>query len=110
VGGAVTGPVDWLEQALKTAEDDARYSEDRSVFFDVSDDAAVDHYRGAGSPSTVLRLVTGARQILAEHANDGSGDCRACADPCEPRMALPWPCRTVRLLAEAWGWEEGESC
>lgn len=68
-----------------------------------------------GSPVSVLRRVSADRQILAEHASDG-GDCRVCCEEgvseyvhdygvVEVRTAVPWPCRTVRLLAEAWGWE-----
>lgn len=115
MGGVVTGPVEWLEQALKTAEDDARYTEDGSVFFDVSDDAVMDRYRRAGSPEAVLRLVAGARQILAEHADAGTRECSICApvdwdaeeSPGWYRYPIRYPCRTVRLLAEAWGWENG---
>ena len=57
----MTGPVEWLGQALKTAEEDARYTDAGFVFFDVSDDAVVDHYQGAGSPEAALRLSAGAR-------------------------------------------------
>jgi hypothetical protein len=67
----------------------------------------------ANNPAAVLRRVKADRAILAEHANDGCGDCTVCAQPSEEyngvgahfHEPLPWPCRTVRLLAEAWGWE-----
>ena len=67
-------------------------------------------------PAAVLRRVAADRQILAEHAND-SGDCAACGRPSEETNSrgfaffaeVPWPCRTVRLLAEAWGWTEDAS-
>jgi hypothetical protein len=72
-------------------------------------------------PDAVLRRVAADRQILTEHAND-YGDCAVCAGPewysddAEgnrewSRPAIPWPCRTVLLLAEGWGWTEGiEDC
>lgn len=67
-------------------------------------------------PAVVLRRVAADRQILAEHAND-RGDCRVCAGEADysddaegnrewHRSAELWPCRTVLLLAEAWGWTE----
>lgn len=60
-------------------------------------------------PDVALRLMAGARQILAEHAAK-SGACAVCVDRAHSgpgRWALiVYPCRTVRLLAEAWGWEE----
>lgn len=67
-------------------------------------------------PAAVLRRVAADRQILAEHAND-RGDCRVCAGEADysddaegnrewHRSAELWPCQTVRLLAEAWGWTE----
>jgi hypothetical protein len=67
-------------------------------------------------PASVLRRVKADRQILAEHADDG-GDCRMCCEAgmseyvhdygvVETRGAVDYPCRTVRLLAEAWGWED----
>jgi hypothetical protein len=62
-------------------------------------------------PTAVLRQVAAARAILDEHAND-YGDCTVCArasDESDGRGSafhepLPWPCRTVLLLAEGWGW------
>jgi hypothetical protein len=65
------------------------------------------------APAAVLRRVAADRQILAEHAND-YGDCAACGRPSEEtngrghhfHEAVPWPCRTVLLLAEAYGWTE----
>lgn len=64
-------------------------------------------------PAAVLRRVAADRQILAEHAND-YGDCAACGRPSEERnergyaffAEVEWPCRVVRLLAEAYGWAE----
>lgn len=70
-------------------------------------------------PAAVLLLVAGAWQILAEHASDGDArwpECVRCADGHEieigecrtvtVRDEVPYPCRTVRLLARAWGWTE----
>lgn len=65
------------------------------------------------SPAAVLRRVAADRQILAEHAND-YGDCTACGRPSEETNSrghpffteVEWPCRTVRLLGEAYGWTE----
>jgi hypothetical protein len=64
-------------------------------------------------PESVLRRVAADRQILAEHANDG-GDCSTCGRPSEEtngrghafHETVDWPCRTVLLLAEAYGWEQ----
>jgi hypothetical protein len=63
-------------------------------------------------PASVLRRVAAERRILAEHADDGTGDCTRCARESEERAGLgyfheplPWPCPTVLGLAAAWGWE-----
>lgn len=71
------------------------------------------------SPVAVLARVAADRQILAEHASDGDSrwpECVRCAGGHEIEMGecmtvtvrdvVPWPCRTVLLLAEAWGWTE----
>lgn len=62
-------------------------------------------------PAAVVRLVAGAREILAEHTlvqrerasfvlNEGPiPGCATC-------WGELYPCRTVLLLAKAWGWEE----
>ncbi|MFE2407062.1 DUF6221 family protein [Kitasatospora sp. NPDC059408] len=63
-------------------------------------------------PQTVLRRVAADRQILDEHQvdvrdrpsfvlNTGTVSC------CSTCWGETWPCRTVRLLAEGYGWEEG---
>jgi hypothetical protein len=65
-------------------------------------------------PEAVLRRVTNERELLAEHADD-EGSCQRCAGPEWAsddadgnrewsRSPEPWPCRTVLLLAQAWGW------
>ena len=70
-----------------------------------------DHF-ALNSPAAVLRRVAADRQILDEHHNTNDGDCAACVvgkwgypthGGCSP---APWPCRTVLLLAQAWGWTE----
>lgn len=93
-----------------------------------------DHFALHG-PAAALRLVAGARQILVEHpllrraysAADGTCFCCGKPLPSEP-FELVWcgtchdeddagfeaywhgsrggPCRTVLLLAQAWGWTE----
>jgi len=73
----------------------------------------------AHDPASVLRRVAKTREILAEHAPDGprAPDCVRCADEGRDveigggfietlRDAQPYPCRTVLLLAESWGWEQ----
>jgi len=73
---------------------------------------------GHADPVAVLRRVAADRQILAEHADD-CGDCRVCCDAglteyvhdygvVEMRSGESFPCRTVLLLAQAWGWEDGQ--
>jgi hypothetical protein len=60
-------------------------------------------------PAAVLRRVAADREQLAEHA-DKSGACAVCVDRAHSgpgRWALiVYPCRTVLLLAQAWGWTE----
>jgi hypothetical protein len=58
-------------------------------------------------PAAALRRVGFEREILVEHSADGWGQCSRCQDeePVANRgTALDWPCRTVLLLAKAWGW------
>jgi hypothetical protein len=67
-------------------------------------------------PASVLRRVAAERELLAEHqSTSGLGYvgrdytemdsvCTSCGTAGE--YAVPWPCRTVLLLAEAWGWTE----
>lgn len=71
-------------------------------------------------PATVLVRVAAEREILAEHepfttAEPGSGFLSWC-DTCQSEEAAMYsahysgqpqlyPCRTVLLLAKAWGWE-----
>jgi hypothetical protein len=64
-------------------------------------------------PEAVARRVAADRELLTEHA-ERQGECRVCAAEGEAGGTtflgnVPWPCRTVLLLAKAWGWEEG-SC
>lgn len=57
-------------------------------------------------PIAVLRRVKADRVLLAEHApySIRPSACSSCGTAEE--YPVLWPCRTVRLLAEAWGWEE----
>lgn len=77
-------------------------------------DMADAEFIAANSPAAVLRRITAGRAILAEHrlvktqGYDGHGAavfdaCRVCGRG----GYTPGPCRTVLLLAEAWGWTEG---
>lgn len=69
-------------------------------------------------PASVLRRIAADRKILAEHApgDNESGvydsECRTCWGPDSARgecvQAKPYPCTTVRNMAEGWGWTEGE--
>ena len=69
-----------------------------------------DHF-AVHSPASVLRRVAAERELLAEHADElGLGECRVCAvegtvGAITFQGNVPWPCRTMLLLAEAWGWE-----
>jgi hypothetical protein len=69
----------------------------------------------ANSPAAMLRRVALDRQILAEHAPGGMAEerdeteCRTCSGPTpgfSGSWPAEWPCRTVLLLAEAYGWTE----
>lgn len=108
--------VAFLVAAHQQAELDARFTDgytNGAFSFDVADRDAADHCLGAGSPVSVLRRVAAEREMLAEHADDGCGDCTACARPSEETSGrgdaffepLPWPCRTVLLIAKGWDWE-----
>jgi hypothetical protein len=67
-------------------------------------------------PAAVLRRVAAERELLAAHRSVrgqgfdgyrfvGIDACASCGTAEE--YAVPWPCRTVLLLAKAWGWTEG---
>lgn len=67
-------------------------------------------------PAAVLRRVAADRKVLAEHqpGDNESGiydtECSRCwdldwtIDRSGAYGAMPWPCPTVRALAEGWGW------
>ncbi|MFE2486039.1 DUF6221 family protein [Streptomyces mirabilis] len=67
-------------------------------------------------PAAVLRRIDRDRKILAEHADNGYGECKTCSIPdgtvevngieYEMLAHAPSPCTTVRNLAEGWGWTE----
>jgi len=118
--------VEWLQarlarmehQANRAAELQARdWSVPSTGVVDLGDDLLptgdrdVAEHIAMHDPVAVLSRVAADRQILAEHV-DGCGDCSVCArasDESDGRgnayhEPLPWPCRTVLLLAEGWGW------
>ena len=78
----------------------------------------IGNFSAANDPAAVLRRITADRKILAEHTDDGYGSCKRCAgdheDDCECgtvsgyhlREHLDYPCATMRLLAEGYGWTE----
>lgn len=141
----MTGPLEFVEAAHKQAEEIARAAtpgpwapEDpwlsdvvtSALLGRVADCSLGTGYRAQAiqdarritlhDPAAVLRRIATERKILAEHADDGYGDCVRCADDhqgyCECgdvsfngrhlRDELPYPCLTVRALAEGWGWTE----
>jgi hypothetical protein len=73
----------------------------------------------AWGPDVVLRRVAAERELLAEHrSTHGLGYvgrdyvgmdsvCTSCGTADE--YGVPWPCRTVLLLAEGYGWKEREA-
>lgn len=80
-------------------------------------EAAERHIR-TWTPAAVLLRIAADRKQLAEHADDGHGDCVRCAGEGRPvevngiviteREAVPHPCATVRIVAEGWGVTVGE--
>jgi hypothetical protein len=58
-------------------------------------------------PAAVLRRVAADRRILAGHVNAWGG-CSTCTDRSNPDPRqwgiIVYPCDTVRLMAEGWGW------
>jgi hypothetical protein len=73
---------------------------------------AVVYLLAAHERSDDARRVEAEREILAEHS-ESNADCNTCVDgrwgyPIYPNSSPQhYPCRTVLLLAKAWGWEEG---
>ena len=61
----------------------------------------------ANDPAAALRRIAADRKLIAEHAQyslpDGSeiDECRVCGGSNEA-----WPCPTLRILAEGYGWTE----
>ncbi|MDX2658327.1 DUF6221 family protein [Streptomyces scabiei] len=71
----------------------------------------------ANAPESVLRRCDADRKLLEEHApqQDGSGfpdslQCRTCSQSGGDgyQYLVPFPCTTVRALAEGYGWAGGE--
>lgn len=56
-------------------------------------------------PARVLRQVEKLRDVLLEHRDTGYGFCDVCYDHEEDR-ALPWPCPTIRALADIYTEEQ----
>jgi hypothetical protein len=130
---AMTDPVVFLEAALGRVEELARAAgsggieavdylwgtkylnvrqPDGGISHTTEFSAELANHFAEHSPAAVLRRVAADRQILAEHkpvkavGYDGYGvavidTCILCGS-----QYAPYPCRTVRLLAQAWGWEE----
>ena len=85
---------------------------------------AREYVEEVAAPENMLRLVAGAREVLAEHrpiaCDEFTCDCHRCCATCrwteadEAAREPVWgdvtrhvyPCRTVLLLAQAWGWGE----
>lgn len=122
--GVVTGPVEWLERRLTLVEGYAQETAQRfpgtcwpSDAVQVMAFGVAEFVEEVAAPENMLRLVAGAREILAEHADEGARECKVCAPvdwdaeerPGRYRYPADYPCRTVRLLAQAWGWEEDAS-
>ncbi|MEV5944224.1 DUF6221 family protein [Streptomyces sp. NPDC051994] len=65
-------------------------------------------------PAAVLRHIAADRKLLDLHTDDGWHDCTMCGKASEEtnwlghafHVPMPYPCATVRLLAESWGWTE----
>ncbi|MEU4296400.1 DUF6221 family protein [Kitasatospora aureofaciens] len=55
-------------------------------------------------PAAVLRRIAADRQILDQHQPVWADACTTCGTAEE--YPVPWPCQTVRLLAEGYGWED----
>ncbi|MEV5944426.1 hypothetical protein, partial [Streptomyces sp. NPDC051994] len=65
-----------------------------------------DGYLQLMQPAAVLRRIAADRKLLDLHG-DVAGKCAECSQGYESGDWGPdFPCTTVRLLAEAWGWTE----
>lgn len=70
----------------------------------------------ANDPAAVLRRIAADRKLIAEHGvalgwdgeNTDGSVCATCAqDGLDGgRSGDPYPCTTVRLIAEGWGWKK----
>ncbi|KFG02521.1 hypothetical protein IQ62_01510 [Streptomyces scabiei] len=96
--------------------DVVRVSDDGVVWFQALSDEIAEHII-YNSPETVLRRCAADRKLLKEHApqQDGSGfpdsmQCRTCSQSGGDgyQYLVPFPCVTVRALAEGYGWTGGE--
>lgn len=84
--------------------------------FEGQAEAATKHFALHG-PESVLRRCAATRKLLALHApqQDGSGfpdgmQCRTCSQDGGDgyQYLVPYPCDTVRTIAEGYGWTGGE--
>jgi hypothetical protein len=66
---------------------------------------------GCGYPARVLREVAAKRAIVVEHSetttyigpHKGEPSCTCCgAAADDPYLVIPWPCTTLRQLANVW--------
>ncbi len=82
----------------------------------IEKDDGFDAYLPLIQPEVLLARVEAEREILAEHAPGDMArerdetECRTCSEPqlgFSGMWAAEFPCRTVLLLAKAWGWEAG---
>lgn len=130
----MTDPVEFLQAAHARAKQAAQALRDDLWWADQAERIEVYNSEGAliagadetvrslldaNSPAAVLRRIAKERKILEAHQQvEGAGHtpddprefyghiasaCSSCGTPEE--YAVHYPCATVRLLAEAWGWE-----
>lgn len=114
-------PVEWLERRLTLVEGYAQETARRfpgtcwpSDAVQVMAFGAAEFVEDVAAPENMLRLAAGARALLGEHVptpHAGYMVCHECsplspADAGVRTVSRLYPCRTVLLLAQAWGWEE----
>lgn len=81
----------------------------KPYYFDFIDDAARPFVELTVDPARVLRRVAADRKILDEHESySGYGEhCQTC-HRLDDLAGDPWPCTTLRLLAEAYRVDPGQ--
>ena len=90
----MTDMVEWLRVRLNAAEALAAVAQDRG---------ALATWSAFWDPVTVLRMVKADRKLLELHKPYSSVDYQryACSE-CD--LTYPWPCPTIKIRAQAWGW------